>query len=449
MMCLPFLLWLEVKLEIVKVGIDTIKEYEKNAKLHPKEQIEQIKKSIQEFGNNDPIAVDENNVIIEGHGRIRALKELGYKEVDVIKLTHLTEEQKKAYILAHNKLTMNSDFDIDLLNEELDNIIDIDMTDFGFEIDDFMTLEQKVKENDYSGSLIDDFMFMPMSIIDTRKGDWQSRKRMWKELGIASEVGREENLTFARNLQVGNLGGTSIFDPVLCELMYKWFTPQEGSVIIDPFAGGSVRGVVAEQCGFQYKGIELRKEQVEANRSNAVEIGCDMTKIEWINDDSNNVDNYIEDESSDLIFACPPYFDLEVYSDLKEDISNMSYEDFCEIYHSILRKFAKKLKNNRFAIVTISDVRDKNGFYRDLTGETKRAFAKEGLMFYNDIILINTLGSGPMRARKQMNASRKVIRTHQNVLVFFKGDHREIKNEFGELVNLLDIEEYEENGESI
>lgn len=133
MMCSPFLLWLEVKLKIVKVGIDTIKEYEKNAKLHPKEQIEQIKKSIEEFGNNDPIAVDENNVIIEGHGRIRALKELGYKEVDVIKLTHLTEEQKKAYILTHNKLTMNSDFDIDLLNEELDNIINIDMADFGFE----------------------------------------------------------------------------------------------------------------------------------------------------------------------------------------------------------------------------------------------------------------------------------------------------------------------------
>lgn len=133
MMCSPLLLWLEIKLEIVKVDIDIIKEYEKNAKLHPKEQIEQIKKSIKEFGNNDPIAVDENHVIIEGHGRIRALKELGYKEIDVIKLTHLTEEQKKAYILTHNKLTMNSDFDIDLLNEELDNIIDIDMADFGFE----------------------------------------------------------------------------------------------------------------------------------------------------------------------------------------------------------------------------------------------------------------------------------------------------------------------------
>ncbi|HHJ7995665.1 TPA: ParB/Srx family N-terminal domain-containing protein, partial [Streptococcus pyogenes] len=86
-------------MEILKIDISEIKEYKNNAKLHPKEQIEQIKKSIKEFGNNDPIAIDENNIIIEGHGRYLALKQLGYKEVDVIKLTHLSEEQKKAYIL--------------------------------------------------------------------------------------------------------------------------------------------------------------------------------------------------------------------------------------------------------------------------------------------------------------------------------------------------------------
>ncbi|HGH9541220.1 TPA: ParB/Srx family N-terminal domain-containing protein [Streptococcus pyogenes] len=121
-------------MEILKIDISEIKEYKNNAKLHPKEQIEQIKKSIKEFGNNDPIAIDENNIIIEGHGRYLALKQLGYKEVDVIKLTHLSEEQKKAYILTHNKLTMNTNFDVDILNEELDEILNIDMSDFGFDI---------------------------------------------------------------------------------------------------------------------------------------------------------------------------------------------------------------------------------------------------------------------------------------------------------------------------
>lgn len=121
-----------MKIEII--NINDIKEYENNAKLHPAEQIEQIKKSIEEFGNNDPIAIDENNIIIEGHGRYIALQELGYKEVEVIRLNHLTEEQKKAYMLVHNKLTMNTDFDFELLSEELENILDIEMCDYGFEL---------------------------------------------------------------------------------------------------------------------------------------------------------------------------------------------------------------------------------------------------------------------------------------------------------------------------
>ena len=121
-------------MKIELLAIDKIKKYENNAKLHPREQIEQIKKSILEFGNNDPIAIDENNVIIEGHGRLIALKELGYDEVEIIRLSHMTDEQKKAYILAHNKLTMNSGFDIDILELELDDIVSIDMSDFGFEI---------------------------------------------------------------------------------------------------------------------------------------------------------------------------------------------------------------------------------------------------------------------------------------------------------------------------
>ena len=119
----------------------------------------------------------------------------------------------------------------------------------------------------------------------------------------------------------------------------------------------------------------------------------------------------------------------------------MSYEEFAKIYTGILQKFSKKLKQNRFAIVTISDVRDKKGFYRDLTGLTKQAFSEMGVNFYNDIILVNTLGSGAMRARKQMNTGRKVIRSHQNVLVFYKGDPKNIKQEFGPLAVLDNLEE--------
>ena len=123
------------KLKIEYVDIDSIKPNENNAKLHPAEQIEQIKKSIQEFGFNDPIAIDENNVIIEGHGRYIACKELGINEVPIIRLNELDEEHKRAYMLVHNKLTMNSDFDIDKLELEL-NEISFDMGEYGFEINE-------------------------------------------------------------------------------------------------------------------------------------------------------------------------------------------------------------------------------------------------------------------------------------------------------------------------
>ena len=120
-------------MKIQKIRIEDIKPYRNNAKLHPISQIEQIKKSILEFGNNDPIAIDENNVIIEGHGRYQALKELGYKEVEIILLNHLSGEQKRAYILIHNKLTMNTGFDLDVLNEELKKIKAIDLEYFNFD----------------------------------------------------------------------------------------------------------------------------------------------------------------------------------------------------------------------------------------------------------------------------------------------------------------------------
>ena len=134
-------------MEIIKLGLDELKPYEKNAKRHPEKQIEQIKKSIEQFGNNDPIAVwGDDNTIVEGHGRYIALKELGYTEAECIRLDHLTDEERKAYTLAHNKLTMNSDFDFEILDEELKDIIDIDMSDFGFDLDDEEDVE--VEENE-------------------------------------------------------------------------------------------------------------------------------------------------------------------------------------------------------------------------------------------------------------------------------------------------------------
>lgn len=137
------------KLKIEYIPIDDLRPYENNAKIHTQEQIEQIKQSIQEFGMNDPIALWKNNIIIEGHGRLLACQSLGIKEVPIIRLDDLTDDERKAYTLIHNKLTMNTDFDIDILNEELEHI-EIDMSEFGFDMGTFEDLEEEDFENDDS-----------------------------------------------------------------------------------------------------------------------------------------------------------------------------------------------------------------------------------------------------------------------------------------------------------
>ena len=120
-----------MELKIEYVPISTIKPYKRNAKLHPQEQIEEIKNSIQTLGFNDPIGVWHNE-IVEGHGRYLAAKQLKMKEVPIIRLDELTDEERRAYALAHNKLTMNSGFDVELLDTELAEIGTVDMKLLGF-----------------------------------------------------------------------------------------------------------------------------------------------------------------------------------------------------------------------------------------------------------------------------------------------------------------------------
>lgn len=226
--------------------------------------------------------------------------------------------------------------------------------------------------------------------------------------------------------------GTSIFDPVLCEIAYRWFSPPAG-IVIDPFAGGSVRGIVASMLGRRYIGVDIRPEQIEANRAQAEKICKDQEFLpEWINGDSKEVIPQI-DEQADLIFSCPPYGDLEVYSDLESDISNMPHEEFLEAYRAIIAASVERLKDDRFACFVVGDYRDSKGFYRNFPGETIAAFEAAGARLYNYAILITAAGSLPIRAGKQFSTTRKLGKTHQDVLVFCKGDPRKATEALGDV----------------
>ena len=168
------------RLKIEYLPINELIPYSNNAKIHTREQIDQIKASIEEFGMNDPIAIWKDNVIIEGHGRLLACEELGFDELPVIRLDDLTDDERKAYTLIHNKLTMNTDFDIDILNDELETI-NIDMGVFGFDIGTFEDEEMDFDDGYYGDerertnkaynldlieNLTNDFWQMPIILSD-------------------------------------------------------------------------------------------------------------------------------------------------------------------------------------------------------------------------------------------------------------------------------------------
>ena len=120
-------------MEVKQIPIDQIKPYERNAKRHPEEQVQQIANSLKEFGWQQPIVLDENNVIIIGHGRFLAAQKLGMQVVPAVYAEGLSKKQIKALRLADNKVN-ESGWDFNLLDEELQDLLDFDMSEFGFEI---------------------------------------------------------------------------------------------------------------------------------------------------------------------------------------------------------------------------------------------------------------------------------------------------------------------------
>jgi hypothetical protein len=424
--------------------------YARNARTHSDGQITQIASSIKEFGFNNPILLDEDKSIIAGHGRYQAALKLGLKEVPCIELKHLSDAQKKAYILADNRIALNSDWDNELLKIELSELqadgVDLENL-VGFDSIELNNLlegtEETAAENKYerntenAGILAKRFIIPPFSVLDTRSGAWQDRKRLWE--GFIGDNGESrENALYPDGL-ADEIGTVSLFDATLAEIIIEWFTPKKTEIpncIFDPFAGGMF-GYVAAYKGNVFTGIELRQEQADLNNKRIQGLSG-----HYICDDGQNVGKYLPLNSQDLMFSCPPYFDLEKYSDLPNDASNQDYDGFISILRNAFLSGLKLLKDNRFAVIVMSNVRDKKGFYHDICSDITRIMEEGGAKLYNELILVNVNGMGKLRAANMMK-NRKVCRQHQEVLVYFKGNPKKIQSEF----SIIEIPE-EEAGET-
>lgn len=279
-------------------------------------------------------------------------------------------------------------------------------------------------------SLADRFVMPPFSILDSRNGEWQQRKRRWLALGIRSEVGRAEGLTYARgggtddvSLKLRSISaGMSIFDPVVCELVYRWFS-RPGATVLDPFCGGSVRGVVASILGRWYEGVDIRPEQVAANTAQGW-LCSGMRPMWYVGDATNLSATFTPGHQFDLVFSCPPYADLERYSDDPRDISTWQYPDFVDGHRKAIADACAMLRPNRYAVWVVGDVRDPRGVYRGLHHETVAAFKSAGLAVLNECVIVDSLATAAIRAARPFEANRKLTLTHQHLLVFVKGDVR-------------------------
>jgi Predicted DNA modification methylase len=286
--------------------------------------------------------------------------------------------------------------------------------------------------------LRDRYMEPPFTVLDRRTGSWQARDRQWKALGIQSELGRDVRLLTTGGLQGDGAtftSETSIFSPALAELMYRWYS-RPGATVLDPFAGGSVRGIVAAHLGRRYIGLELSGAQVMANRAQLPMAPPEGAPI-WVHADSRiTLADWAQGEHAetmDMILSCPPYAHLEKYSDDPADISNMPYPKFLEAYRDIIRDAAAMLAPDRFAVWVIGEVREKggDGSCLGVIADTVNAFRDAGMELYNDHVMLTPIGTAPQRAPKQFDAARKAGRVHEYVLVFVKGDARKASQWLG------------------
>lgn len=378
----------------------------------------------------------------------------------IIKASELSDAEKREFIIKDN--VGYGEWDYDALANEWDSE---ELDDWGVDVwqDDPDNGQGAKDGGPANASLEDRFVVPPFSVLDTRKGYWQARKKMWRNKVSSVDIGesREDTLITSPEIKYKDLyqktrkhreelglsfreyldkyvpddvkereakkvlaQGTSLFDPVLAEIVMRWFSPAGGSVL-DPFGGEQTKGIVAGALGLKYRACEIRPEQVEVNMKACRE----YPNVEYLCGDSNNISSIISDRGFDLCFTSPPYYDLEVYS--KEDMSALgTYEEFMAQYENIFRQCVDMLSNDAFLVVKIGEIRNKQtGAYRNFVGDNISLFMRLGLTYYNEIIMVETGASTALRASRYMD-SRKVAKMHQNILVFYKGNIKDIKKKY-------------------
>ncbi|WP_280503001.1 DNA methyltransferase [Nocardia farcinica] len=261
----------------------------------------------------------------------------------------------------------------------------------------------------------------PWTVLDGRAGEWQARKKWWRGLPCDETGGRDEHLLLGarsseRHRRIS--GGTSRFDPMLAEVLITWYTPP-GGLIVDPFAGGAVRGVVADRLGRHYVGIDLSERQAAANRE--VSQGG---LARWVTGDAVAEMSTMPDGSADAVLTCPPYHCAERYSDDPRDLSVMSWAEHLAAVEAVAVDAYRVLADDRFLVWVTGDLRGPDGHLRQLPEHTARLLVGAGFRPVNHHILVTPVGTMYRMLRRWWTNTSSAGRVHQHVWVMVKGDRR-------------------------
>lgn len=459
----------ERRLQIEYVPLGQLKLWDQNPRKN-EEAAKRLVGIIESFGFLSPIIAQRSNMTIRaGHTRYKAEKLRAQKagenwrlrEVPVIFVEFASDDEAAMFAIADNKASELAEWDREALARIFSQLPKMDKADVatrtGFAQADISALllpTDGAKQADAStkakrATLAEEFIAPPFTVLDTRQDFWPQRRDAWLSLGIRPELARREALAkFSKSVFGGNSSGV-VFDPVLCELMYQWFCPQKGAVL-DPFAGGAVRGIVAAWLQRNYLGIDLSKKQVADNKEQWDKLreesrGSKFGTAKWLAGDALETISQVPKESrADFIFTAPPLFNLELYSNDPRDLSNMPWDKFIASYREIVKLACDKLADNRFAAIVVSEIRSSlagAGRYIGFVPQTIRAFEDAGLRYYNEAVLVTSLGSLPLRARTQMASTRKLGRVHQTVLIFVKGSPSRATEACGK-INLMKPESF-------
>lgn len=257
-------------------------------------------------------------------------------------------------------------------------------------------------------SVMDRVGFAPISIW---KPDWNITKTLKEWVG---DAGQTRELQGRKMQLLGSKYTTSIFNPHLAQMILSAYVPEKMR-IYDGFAGGGTRGFIAGAMGHTYVGVEIRQEEVDRILEQQKKLGVEF---DMHCADSQFYD--IEPEAFDFSYTCPPYYDLEVYSDVKGDMSNVeTYEEFLAMLKNSMAVTYKGLKPGALFVMVVGNFRDKKGNLRHFNGDAIRLGKEVGFVLHDELVFWGASGAALQRLG-QFVANRRSVRVHEYILIFKK-----------------------------